>query len=152
MDSYCIARGTLFDDSSVETLGPDGPISHSVHCLIDVPVCVNSPFEILHDVSGGRNEKYGRSFRVESNNLLIDYAKMVGDCTEGCTGTQKSGLKAAVVGELINHGDSETPPLIRVVSVLDPEIGCSGTDVATLAPVAYSRAPSVAPVLPSSVP
>lgn len=34
-DFYCIIRGTLLDNPSIRTLSPDGPLEHSVHCLID---------------------------------------------------------------------------------------------------------------------
>jgi len=127
MDYYCIQRGTLFDNQAVPTLGPDGPIVHSIHCLIDVPSCISSPFELLLDVSpeGETNKEYGRAFRAESNDLLVEYAKKVGSCTtDGCTGTQKAGLQAAVVAEVVNLGSTMTPPMIKVTNVLDTAVGC----------------------------
>lgn len=127
MDYFCIQRGTLFDNRSVETLSAEGPKVHTVHCLIDVPSCVSSPFEIL--LEDGEDGAHGRAFRVEDNELLIEYAKMVGDCTEGCIGTQKSGLKAAIVGEVLNFGNVMTPPTIRVTSVSDADLGCTMENV-----------------------
>eukprot|EP00122_Pirum_gemmata_P015696 Pgem_evm1s14677 len=51
MDRYCIDRGTLFDNPSVNTLGNPG--RHSVHCLVDVDECINTAFEILGDPGPG---------------------------------------------------------------------------------------------------
>jgi len=130
MDYFCIKRGTLFDNPDVPTLGRDGPIVHSVHCLIDVPSCVDSPFELLQDVSpeGETNVQYGRAFRAESNDLLVEYAKKVGSCQAGCSGSQERGLEAAVVGEIVNLGNSMTPATIKVKSVLTTAVGCPKED------------------------
>lgn len=62
MDMYCIERGTLLDNNSVKTLGPDGPVKHSVHCLVDVPRCYRSAFEILIKVENSTD--WGRAWRV----------------------------------------------------------------------------------------
>ena len=45
MDNFCIQRGTLLDNPSVQTL--KNPELHSIHCLVDVSVCVNSGYAIL---------------------------------------------------------------------------------------------------------
>lgn len=126
MDHFCIQRGTLFDNNDVATLGPDGPIVHSVHCLIDVPSCIKSPFELLQDISpeGETNTQYGRAFRAENNDMLVEYARKVGSCKDGCTGSQERGLQAAVVGEIVNLGNSMTPAMIKVKDVLDTAVGC----------------------------
>jgi hypothetical protein len=125
MDSFCINRGTLFDNPTVDTLGPDGPIKHSVHCLIDVSSCVNSPFELLQGVDDD-NSSFGRSWRVDNNDLLVNYAKDIGECqSKGCTGTLKTGLRATVIAEVLDLGSSATPPLIKVRTVGDATVGCS---------------------------
>ena len=137
MDSFCIDRGTLFDNKGVATLGPDGPIKHSVHCLIDVPSCIASPWEILNDASEDPNSSmvegvaFGRSFRVENNDMLVEYAKTVGVCNNGCTGALERGLKAMVVGEIVNLGGSNTPAMIKVMQVSDDIVGCAdlGDDI-----------------------
>jgi hypothetical protein len=124
MDYFCILRGTLFDNPSVQTLGSGGPTLHSIHCLIDVPQCVNSPFEILYDVSDGKGEKYGRAWRVANNDLLISHARNVGDCNDQCTGDQVKGLQATVIGKVLDVGNSTTPALIKVEQVGKGTIGC----------------------------
>lgn len=131
MDTFCIERGTLLDNNSVKTLGAEGPIQHSVHCLVDVPSCVNSPYEVLHDAgaAGDNSIKFGRSWRVESNDLIVSYAKSVGSCSTGCTGELKKGLQAALTGEIINLGDASTPALIRVKKVGSHTDGCNQMNI-----------------------
>ena len=53
MDTYCINLGNLLDNSAVRTLGPDGPIKHSVHCLVDVGRCYKSAFNVLVELENG---------------------------------------------------------------------------------------------------
>ena len=124
MDYFCIRRGKLFDNPSISTLGPNGPTAHSVHCLIDVPQCVNSPFEILYDVSDGKGETYGRAWRVDNNDLLVAHARKVGECDQDCTGDQKNGLNASIIAKVIDLGTSRTPSLIEVKRVGKGEWGC----------------------------
>lgn len=62
MDYYCIERGTLFDNQSVRTLGSEGPVVHSVHCLIDVKSCWQSPYEVLMKLEN--SGEYGRAWRL----------------------------------------------------------------------------------------
>lgn len=124
MDYTCIQNGRLFDNPSVHPLGPNGPIVHTIHCLIDVPVCANSPFEILHDVSNGRRERFGRAWRLESNDLVIEHAKRIGICDEGCRGIQERGLTATIIGKVLNLGNSNTPALIEVERVGHGAVGC----------------------------
>ena len=45
MDTFCIERGTLLDNPELKTL--ERPDAHSVHCLVDVPRCYESGFEVL---------------------------------------------------------------------------------------------------------
>mmetsp|Transcript_11318 Transcript_11318/g.12576 ORF Transcript_11318/g.12576 Transcript_11318/m.12576 type:complete len:184 (-) Transcript_11318:68-619(-) len=124
MDRYCIDRGTLFDNPGIDTLGPQGPIVHSVHCLIDVPKCVSSPFEILLLQGDGR---YGRAWRVESNDKLIADAKDRGICTNGCTGDIATGLTATFQAEVLDLGSSKTPALLKVTRVNSNNPGCGET-------------------------
>ncbi len=62
MDYYCIERGTLLDNPRVRTLGAEGPVAHSVHCLIDVKSCYQSPFEVLMQLEN--STEYGRAWRL----------------------------------------------------------------------------------------
>eukprot|EP00979_Chaetoceros_neogracilis_P005916 scaffold1143_cov214-Chaetoceros_neogracile.AAC.6 len=63
MDLYCIALGKLFDNKDIPTLSAIGPIEHSVHCLIDVPHCIASPFEVLIEQDDG---SFGRACKFVS--------------------------------------------------------------------------------------
>jgi len=128
MDNYCIARGTLLDPSGVVSLGPDGPIDHTLHCLIDVLQCINSPYEILKKLDNGN---FGRAWRLESNDLVVAHAKEVGVCsTCDGTGTQVAGYKATIFADVLNLGSDTIPALIKVTSVFDHTTGCGGVEYA----------------------
>lgn len=62
MDRYCIDLGVLFENRAIATLGADGPTSHSVHCLVDVPHCLASSFEVVNvlEDENGSETRYGR--------------------------------------------------------------------------------------------
>ena len=45
MDNYCIQRGTLLDKPSIKTL--EKPYEHTIHCLIDIPQCIDSEYTLL---------------------------------------------------------------------------------------------------------
>ena len=128
MDDYCIQRGTLFDNSNVQTLGPDGPIEHSVHCLIEVAPCVQSPFEILVPLEDGSGN-YGRAWRIEDNSDIVSHVKQIGDCSD-CDGggDLKKGYQATLNATVLNLGTNSTPALIRVTTVQDFDIGCGGLE------------------------
>mmetsp|Transcript_17545 Transcript_17545/g.26257 ORF Transcript_17545/g.26257 Transcript_17545/m.26257 type:complete len:394 (-) Transcript_17545:79-1260(-) len=128
MDNFCIARGTLLDPSGVVSLGPDGPIDHTLHCLIDVPQCIKSPYEILKKLDNGN---YGRAWRLESNDLVVAHAKGVGKCDE-CdgSGTQVAGYKATIFADVLDLGSDNVPALIKVTSVFDDTLGCGGVEYA----------------------
>jgi len=122
MDTFCIELGVLFDNSAIRTLGPDGPSSHSVHCLVDVQRCRQSPYEVLSELEDGT---FGRAWRVDDNQLLLDHAMTNGICTE-CDpdnsldqGHLERGYQATIVGTVQSLGDGNTPAVISVSSVSD---------------------------------
>lgn len=123
MDTFCIDRGTLLDNSKARTL--EEPNLHSVHCLVDVGVCRDSPFEILLDPQSGESE-YRRGFRVSNNDLLIDTARSIGECST-CTGDgdQKLGFYAEVTGTVLSLGDGSIPPLIEVTDAKNTAPGAT---------------------------
>lgn len=126
MDNYCIARGTLLDPSGIVTLGPTGPIEHTLHCLIDVASCVESPFEILKPLENGN---FGRAWRLESNDLVVAHAKEVGVCSK-CDGlgSQKQGYQATIFADVLDLGSDSTPSRIKVTNVFDYDTGCGGVE------------------------
>jgi hypothetical protein len=80
MDTYCIEDGVLLDNPSVVTLL--NPEKHSAHCLLDVPVCLES-YEILVPPSTDGGE-YTRGYKLDAAGLqlAIDYGRRVG---KGCS-------------------------------------------------------------------
>merc|ERR1719197_1972002 len=126
MDTFCIERGTLLDAPSIITL--EEPNKHSVHCLVDVPVCRESPYEILMDPEDGTS-LYTRGYRVSDNMLFIDLARSVGSCTT-CTGEGNlaEGFRAEVTGTVIEARNGDIPPVIDVTGVkrlLEGESSCN---------------------------
>jgi len=102
MDKFCINRGTLLDNPSVVSL--EGPEKHSVHCLVDVPQCHKSGYEMLAPpLNGGAT--YRRAFELDAlgNEKVIRHARATGDKAQGCTtctgdGSLKMGYRATIVG------------------------------------------------------
>lgn len=121
MDYLCIERGTLLDRPSVQTL--EGPGEHSVHCLVDVSSCLNTPFEVLSEPTEG-SSMYGRGWRVteETKPVLVDLARQVGTCST-CTGegSQVRGFRAAMVATVVASANGDTPPLIEVTTAVSSE-------------------------------
>merc|ERR1712194_658343 len=69
------------------------PERHSVHCLVDVGICLDSAFEVLVESSSG-STPYGRGYRLDdaSKSDMIDLARSVGSCTTCANGYDGSGL------------------------------------------------------------
>lgn len=124
MDTFCIDRGTLLDRSSLTTLSPEGPPGHSVHCLVDIGVCNSSPFEVLKEMDDG---SYGRAWRVDDNDLLLNHARANGVCStcssdnSAVNGNLVMGYRATIMGIVQELADGEIPPVIKISSVSDFE-------------------------------
>jgi hypothetical protein len=98
---------------------------HSLHCLLDVSVCLESPFEILVDPSMD-DELYARGWRVAEEHddgagkaLLIDTGRTVGSSSCGTcygTGSQQQGFRAVVNATVVAMADPDidAPTLIVV--------------------------------------
>ena len=127
MDFFCIELGTLFDSGgAIVTL--EQPEQHSVHCLIDVQRCRESPYEILSEPESD-GQLYGRAFRVNDAGKagLQALAAATGAtnpentpaCTE-CTGegTLARGFRAEVYGRVVALANGETPPVIEIVDAV----------------------------------
>lgn len=119
MDKFCINRGTLLDNPSVTTL--EEPDKHSYHCLLDVPFCIESGYEILVDPAMGETTyARGVSLDVTGNQLVLDVGRAhgaSGTCTT-CTEDKNSnsfGFRATAIGTLSSMGDSTSPPTLAVV-------------------------------------
>jgi hypothetical protein len=131
MDEWCIVDtgGTLLDMPSVTTLL--NPEMHSFHCLLDVGVCVGSPYHIL--VPPGEGETmYGTGWQLASNDMVIEAGRALGSKDAGCTtcgdaGMQERGLRVSVTGTVV----TTYPPVLEVTSVTALEgdaMGCMDMD------------------------
>jgi hypothetical protein len=123
MDFYCIDRKFLFDRSSIRTL--ENPELHSVHCLVDVGQCTESPYEILSDPLPDET-LYARGWRLDDDtkNRIIDLARSVGSCST-CDNQQGliQGFRAALNATVLDLGSSSVPPLISATEIQQSELG-----------------------------
>lgn len=124
MDNFCVERGTLLDAPDVVTLL--NPELHTLHCLLDVPPCFNSPFHILQPPAEGE-EMYGTGWQVDDNELFMTEGRAQGSTDLGCTtcpgdGMQRVGFAATVVGNIA----SLDPPVLTVTAVNTIEEGEQG--------------------------
>lgn len=115
MDRFCIELGMLLDAPSIRTL--EEPNLHSLHCLVDVISCAESPYEVLLDPAPGSNSDYTRGFVLdeEGKALVITKAREVGVCdTCDGTGTWEKGFRAEIHGTIEALGQDGEPPIISV--------------------------------------
>lgn len=127
MDLYCINRGTLFDNPSLSTL--EHPINHTVHCLVDVPNCYNSGYELLAPEPNA-DGTYCRAYVLDEpgNEKVLVAARGAGNTAQGCstcgtTGNQRAGFFATVQGT-VDASDKNIPALLKVTSVVSGSAGC----------------------------
>ena len=125
MDLFCINRGTLLDDPSVVTL--QNPEKHSVHCLVDVNVCVNSGYNILlpnPKFGQGSEPKFVHALTLDKtgNDLVVKFARENGVCST-CTGSGNitAGLRFTYIGKVIPQGDDVAMFQVKNIS-LSPRI------------------------------
>lgn len=116
MDRFCIQRGTLLDNPSVESLGPDGPSTHSLHCLIDIASCVTSEFEVLFPPNNVSDGKFRRGFVVDQQGQddLVALAAAVGSNQGNCDNCEnpngiEKGFRAAIRGQIISLPTAAEP-------------------------------------------
>jgi hypothetical protein len=119
MDYYCTKLGRLLDNGLDPLVYPD---THSIHCLVDVGVCVNSEFEVLTPTSSGGDKLYQRSWRLlegDGKQLVIDLARSVGDPAHYCStctpeGKEKVGFRATMKVTLVELASGDVPPIVEV--------------------------------------
>jgi len=130
-DYFCLERGTLFDNPTVKTLSAEGPLVHTVHCLIDVPQCVASPYEILlpatvDGMDADNGDGFVRGWRLDdaTKEQAIALAKAFGKCQDCTVSTGDAGADDAIsngfhIGmraTITDMGDAGTPPTVSAVS------------------------------------
>ena len=143
MDTFCIERGTLLDNPALKTL--ERPDAHSVHCLVDVPRCYESGFEVLVLPAEPVGDKtYCRAVKLDSNGnaaalkLARDMGKVGSGCTT-CTGTKgtlERGFRATVRGT-VDLSEASAVRTIVTSSILPESVGCGNvniTDPCSLSP------------------
>lgn len=153
MDYFCIQRGTLLDRPSVPTL--ERPDLHSVHCLIDVSVCVESDFEILMDPTDDGTMLYGRGWRLSepAKAQAIQLAATLGVCST-CENNHSNGVSAgfrvAFTGIVQALRDADSPPTVGMVEndmqVLDIGESICGSDALGL-----TKSPTRSPTIQLTV-
>ena len=126
MDLFCINRGTLLDAPGVVTL--QNPEKHSVHCLVDVGVCVNSGYNILlpnPKFGQGSEPKFVHALTLDEagNDLVLKFARENGRDCSTCTGSGKikAGLRLTYIGKVIPQGDNVAMFQVKNIS-LSPRI------------------------------
>ena len=127
--TFCIELGTLLDKPTLRSLA--NPDKHSIHCVVDVPECVASGYQVLFKPNGYKQgDDYIQDVKLDSagNDLVVAAARKAGVCgTCAGTGTQVQGYSATVIGYL-NSGaipgsnpkstGKGDPPILRVTKVL----------------------------------
>lgn len=130
MDFFCINRGRLLDSGLVTLEQPD---KHSVHCLVDVGSCINSPFEVLIDPLEG-SSMYSRGFRLteSSKTKMVDLAQSVGSCStcvDGYRSGLRQGFRAVMKATVLDLSlTSDAPPMIEIMEMTDSS-SMSATDL-----------------------
>ena len=136
MDTYCIELGHLLDDKNTITLKE--PENHSFHCLLDVPICYNSGFNVL----GEKDPKTGMhclGFRLDDKDAVLAAGRAAGSSFDSathfpcstCSGGESkpvAGYKATVKGTVKELGDGTESvngqPLLTNFQLLDANVTC----------------------------
>jgi hypothetical protein len=135
MDIFCINQGFLFQDKGdVKTLFPlSHPDVHMVECLVGLPFCRASGYELLLDPIDSENDWCrGFNFEATGNEMVIAYAKANGNwqretnpdgsaCGDFCQGDGNTtkGMRASIRGTILASSTNSTtaPPTLQVTSV-----------------------------------
>ena len=106
------------DRRDVETLV--SPYLHSVHCLVDVPPCYNSRFNLLMDPQE-EGENYQVGYYLSDNQPLIDFAQSV-------RSNIPVGLRVLAMGtveeSVMEEGKLKHIMTLDEVAVADEGMGC----------------------------
>mmetsp|Transcript_8859 Transcript_8859/g.21151 ORF Transcript_8859/g.21151 Transcript_8859/m.21151 type:complete len:298 (+) Transcript_8859:69-962(+) len=122
MDYFCIQNVNMIDNGLVTLEQPD---RHTVHCLVDVGICLDSAFEVLVESSSssGSSTPYSRGYRLDDSSKtdVINLARSIGSCSTCTNGYDSSklnrGFKAVMKVTVLdlNPDDAQSaPPLVRV--------------------------------------
>jgi len=136
MDSYCIGLGHFLDNDNSVTLRE--PEEHSFHCLLDVPVCYNSGFNVL----GEKDPQTGLhclGYRIDDTEAVLTAGRAAGsnvksdthfacDTCSGGASAAVAGYRATVKGTVKELGDGTKSvtgqPLLTNIQMLDTSVVC----------------------------
>jgi hypothetical protein len=149
--SICV-EGYIMDKWCIETLGYlldrgrnfptlETADQHSVHCLADVGVCINSGYEVL-TVERGSDGRFGRQVTLDQYGNEATRALSLQVEKEG----QLTGFRATVVGTW-DDTVQDDPPVLKVNQVFRSEVGCDGPMPTTSEPGLPPPPPTSAPVV-----
>ena len=119
MDTYCIRRGRLLDNPDQRTLASQGPIVHTVHCIVDEAICSESGFEVLAPNPNG--DGFCRAYKLDDagNQKVIDLARNTGVCSTCSNGNAGPGIKAGFNATVVGRVTASGPPAsLQVTQVL----------------------------------
>jgi len=144
MDKYCIDEGFMIDNGLPTLKQPE---EHSVHCLVEISVCVDSGYEVLVDVNAS---EYERAVELDStgNTMVRALATQVGGCgtCANPSGGQMYGFAATVVG-VLDTNYTGTPPRLLVTNVYPSDISCeNATGVRLVSPPSSTTMDTEPPV------
>lgn len=117
MDKYCIDLGVLLDNRAVTTL--ENPELHSVHCLVDVSLCLNTKFTILvPNPSGSPAYAVGLTLDDFGKQKSIEAARATGICST-CKGggSLKHGFRGVFFGSITQQATGSEPAVFSVKNV-----------------------------------
>lgn len=86
------------------------PDQHTIHCLIDPPPCLNSPFEVLTPPQEGQTN-WTRAYTLDerSKGFVVNIIKVVGVCnTCSNTGSLEAGFSARMAGTVVAMANPAT--------------------------------------------
>jgi len=158
MDNFCIFDngGVLLDNRTVTTL--KNPEQHSYHCLLDVPLCYNSGFQVLGE-KDPTTKLHCLGFRLDDTETVLAAGRgkgKMGYCTScggGMDTDPEYGYRATVKGTVKELGDGTTglvtsTPMLTNIEVLDDTVECG--DDATIPPLCVRSMDVTASSEPSS--
>ena len=136
MDTYCISLGHLLDSENVVTLRE--PEQNSFHCLLDVPVCYKSGFNVLGE-KDPQTGLYCLGYRIDSTETVLAAGRAAGSNAKSdshyscntCSGAASdpvAGYRATVKGTVKELGDGTKSvtgqPLLTDIQMLDSGVVC----------------------------
>jgi len=133
MDIFCIDRGNLLDRPSIVSLSAQGPSEHTLHCLVDIGVCIRSGYEMLKEKSNGNGFDRLLKFDDSGNTMVLEEARKAGSSRLGCStcgtdGAQRKGFFATAIGVLEDSNGSD-PPRLVTRKLVDGEVDCDSLRV-----------------------